>query len=99
MSRRIDNIARMLDGFNETFEGYGSPFQAKSYTFGALYDPERFELIPRKDITDRRLKELEEDIATMERNKESTAKYYEKAIDRLMKEKDKLTQQRKIENK
>lgn len=87
---RIEGIAQLFDDMERVFEPYTSPFRVKTYTLGALYDPERYELVERKDFADKRVKEKDKEIAELERNRESTAKYYEMRIAKLKEEREKL---------
>lgn len=91
MDKRLEGITRIINDMDEAFGSFATPFRVKTLSLGALYDPERYELTPRKDFIERRLKEKEEEIAMLERNRESTLKYYGLRIAKAKEEREKLT--------
>jgi hypothetical protein len=52
-------------------------------TFGSVYDPERYDLVPKKTYIDEMIKRLDSNIA-----------YHEKKVGELRKEKDELVRQK-----
>ena len=83
-------IARLFDEMFEVYHPFTSPFKLETYTLGGLYDPEKYELVERSDYGDKRAKEIQEDIDTLERNMKSTVKHYEDRIATLKGEKERL---------
>jgi len=59
------------------------PFSTTNFTVGSLYDPERFDLVPKKSYVEETIKRLDGNIA-----------YHEKKIEELRKEKDELVRQK-----
>ncbi len=60
-----------------------------------VYDPQKYDLVPKKEYIDVKIKEIEEEIATMERNKENQIRYYDNRIHSLRMEKERLQNQKK----
>jgi hypothetical protein len=59
------------------------PFSSANFTEGSFYDPERFDLVPKKTYLDEMIKRLDGNIA-----------YHENKIEELRKEKDELVRQK-----
>lgn len=66
-----------------------------SITYGNLYDPEKFDLIPKKEFIDMEIRRVEQELESIDRAIDSAMKYYESRKQRLVEEKEKLLKQKK----
>ena len=83
-----DDFAEVLDYWNKL------PWAVSSWTIGNVYDPERFDLVPKKGYYDEQIKKVEQDIETLERNQQSAISYYENQKRILQEKKEKLERER-----
>ncbi len=60
-----------------------------------FYDPQKYDLVPKKEYIDVKIKEIEEEIATLKRNMESVINHYDQKISSLREEKERLQNQKK----
>ena len=73
---------------------FGDPI-ATSYSYkGRWVDEDKFDIVPKRSWYDSQIKGIEEDMATLDRQRESTQKYYENQKKVLQEKKEKLEREK-----
>ena len=89
---------RFGDLMNSTLDDMGmpdfwNPVGSSTYN-GRWVDTDKFEVVPKKSWYVEQIKRLEEDLATLDRQRESTLKYYENQKKVLQEKKEKLEREK-----
>lgn len=93
MSKRFLTVGDVLRAWDDI--PWAAPTWHTSFT-GNVYDPEKYDLVPKKDYIDKEIKRVEEDIATLERNKKMAIDSYDTRIESLRTEKERLQGQKRL---
>ena len=72
---------------------FWNPVGSSTYN-GRWVDTDKFEVVPKKSWYVEQIKRLEEDLATLDRQRESTLKYYENQKKVLQEKKEKLEREK-----
>ena len=79
----------------DDFAHYFSEPITTNYNYkGRWVDEEKFDIVPKRSWYDSQIKGIEEDIATLDRQQESTLKYYENQKKVLQEKKEKLEREK-----
>jgi hypothetical protein len=91
MKSRFDLVRQFTDDFNEILR----PWTTTSYTVnGQFFDLEKYDVVLKPNYIDREIRRVEQDIETLERQQQSTTKYYENRKIALLEEKEKYKRQK-----
>ena len=73
---------------------YLNPY-ASSYTYhGVIVDTDKFDIVPKRGYYEEQIKKVEQELSTLERQQESSLKYYENQRKILQERKDKLEREK-----
>ena len=95
MKRRFCVNDDLATGFNDIARAFDQFFPVRTYSTTLRgYDPEQFDLVPKKFYYEEQIKRSEEEIEALDRQHESEEKYYQNTRKRLVEHKEYLLREK-----
>jgi hypothetical protein len=95
MKNRFDDIVKRVNDDFVEFDSFLNPFRVRTYTFnGQVIDMDKYDVILKPTYLDQEIKRVEQELETLQRQQESTIKYYENRKIALLEEKEKYKRQK-----
>jgi hypothetical protein len=97
MRKRFDTLRNFAHDDMGVFDSFLSPFRVNTYTFnGQFIDMDKYDVTLKPNYIEQEIKRVDQELETLERERDSSNKYFDGRKAFLMEEKEKYKRQKSL---